>query len=393
MSRNRIKLEITSADIASLLSDLTNVGILLFDIKHTGDISFLCTIRRKDYGFVIQRIKQRGDHFRVVREAYLYSVINRLLHRPVFIVCLALLAVLSAYVPGRILFVEVSGNRAVPTALILEKANENGVRLGAKRKKVRSEQVKNDLLAAIPELQWAGINTSGCVAVISVEERCAPMKMLEEAQVANVVAVRDGRVISCVVSQGNPMCCVGDAVKAGQVLVSGYIDMGIKVRAVKAKAEILAQTIRSMDIITPATYAKRYEKTESGVKISLLIGKKLINFNNDSGISGSTCVKMYSRKYMTLPGGRTLPLGLLIVRCDQYTVDNDSLTAASAEDLVKKASADYLKKQMVCGQILQSNEVFRNCSDLYMLSGEYICSEMIGKTANEERIYRNGKNS
>ena len=33
MSRNRIKLEIPSADRASLLSDLTNVGILLFDIN------------------------------------------------------------------------------------------------------------------------------------------------------------------------------------------------------------------------------------------------------------------------------------------------------------------------------------------------------------------------
>ena len=38
---------------------------------------------------------------------------------------------------------------------------------------IRSEKVKNSLLQRIPQLQWAGINTDGCVAVISVREKTA----------------------------------------------------------------------------------------------------------------------------------------------------------------------------------------------------------------------------
>ena len=54
---------------------------------------------------------------------------------------------------------------------ILERAEYCGVHFGAKAGSVRSEQVKNRLLFEIPELRWAGVNTTGCTAVITVAER------------------------------------------------------------------------------------------------------------------------------------------------------------------------------------------------------------------------------
>lgn len=39
--------------------------------------------------------------------------------------------------------------------------------------------MKNALLSAIPELQWAGVNTYGCRAVISVRERTLPERKPE----------------------------------------------------------------------------------------------------------------------------------------------------------------------------------------------------------------------
>lgn len=391
MRKNKMLLEITSADISGILQELSNAGIMLYHVKNRDTLSFTCAIRRADYKYIASRVKQRGDHCRVIQDNVFHITVRNLAERPVIGSCIMLLLFMTLFLQGRILFVEVEGNQNVPAALILEKANENGLRLGATRKRVRSEQMKNSLLEAIPDLQWAGINTKGCVAVISVEERSETAPKADDSQVASVIAARDGRVISCIVAQGNPMCSAGQAVKEGQVLVSGYIDAGITVRAVKAEAEVLAQTIRTTDVLTPEYCVKRQDKKTSTMKISLLIGKKLINFNNGSGIPGDRCVKMYSRKYMTLPGGRVLPIALVITHSEQYAIYDEPVAEADADKMLQDTAYDYTLSQMVSGQILHAEEIFRRKGNAFFLSGEYICSEMIGRIRYEESIYRDGK--
>jgi sporulation protein YqfD len=306
-----------------------------------------------------------------------------LLARPVLIMGWVVLLMLTLYLPERVLFLRVEGNGQIPARYILEKAEGCGISFGINRRQLRSEQIKNRLLEEIPQLQWAGINTYGCVAVISVRERSMIQEYNQEHTVSSIVAQRDGVVQSCTVTRGTAICRVGEVVVKGQVLISGFTDCGLSIRADRAEGEVMALTHRTLKAVTPEKGAVRCEYYPSKKNFSLIIGKIRINFYKDSGILDTTCVKMYSENHLTLPGGLTLPVVLAVE--EQLPCSKMDTASGSGEETLTAFATRYLQSQMIAGQILHRQERLEAGS----LEGEYACLEMIGQVRYEESITEN----
>ena len=292
-----VRVRITCADIPSLLYAAGKQGIALSNLVYVDELNICTILDRSDLTALKKLVASKGAELAVEQKAGLFWRIISLKKRPVLIGGFLLLLFLSCYLPGKILFVEVHGNETVPARRILEQAHASGISFGASRREVRSEQVKNKLLGAIEQLQWVGVNTYGCRAVISVKERTAAETEVSDTGVSSIVAARDGVIQSCTVTKGNPLCSVGQAVQKGQILISGYTNCGILIQATQAEGEVFAQTRHNLEAVTPLIYAQKGESVKTIRKYSLLIGKKRINFDKDSGISGATCDKMYSEYY------------------------------------------------------------------------------------------------
>lgn len=251
-----VHLELTSAETARTFSAFNEAHIPVFHLAQSGDLSATFWVRRGDYPKISRLCAKRGDKLRILKKRGIYWAGIRLLHRPILIFALLLLLILGAFLPSRVLFVRVDGNENVPSRQILAAAEDCGVGFGASRRYVRSEKVKNALLQSIPELQWAGVNTSGCVATVSVRER----NSREEGEVStaqHIVADRDGFILSADVTRGTALIHTGQTVRKGETLVSGYSDCGICIRATGADGEIFAQTRRDFRGISPAQWAVR----------------------------------------------------------------------------------------------------------------------------------------
>ena len=298
-----VEVTITCADPAQVMTMLEQGGVELRNVRIADELTLVLLIRRRQTGLLLALCDKRGLDAQISNRVGLYWRLNALLHRPVLLLGILGMILLGLYLPSRVLFVQVEGNVHVPGRLILETAANCGVRFGAERDHVRSEKMKNTLLEAMPQLQWAGVNTRGCVAVISVRERQEQTRENISAEVGSIVASRDGVITSMMTTRGNAVCKVGQAVKAGQLLISGYTDCGISIRADRAEGEIFAQTDRDLTVVYPTDRQQRRQTTGLETKYSLIIGKNRINFYFGSGISGSSCVKMYKENYMTLPGG------------------------------------------------------------------------------------------
>jgi len=386
-----VTVEVTSADISGFLTAVSGSSVSLFQVVHMGDLVVQIHIYRSDYPSLMQLAHRRGERIRLLHKDGVYWSMKGLLRRPLLAVGALLLIVIASYLPTRVLFVKVEGNAKIPEKLIIEQAQMCGIDFGASRREVRSERVKNNLLSAIPQLQWAGVNTYGCVAVISVQERTDVEQELQQHGVSSIVAVRDGIIASCTVTKGNPLCKTGQAVKAGEVLVSGYTDLGICIQATTAEAEIFAETKHELLVVTPVNYSKKGETTHVEKKFSLLIGKKRINFYKGSGISDATCDKMYSEYYLTLPGGFQLPVAVVV---EQWTVyDNQTVSTASqtVDTCAQQFAQDYLRRQMVSGRVIAQDETDERTDELYCLYGRYTCLEMIGRVRSEEIIENHGE--
>lgn len=384
-------IEMISASPAEMLTAINDNGITVFDIVQTGDLSVKGNIYRSDYIRMEKLLARRGEEMKIIQKKGVFWTIAGLRKRPVLLVALAIYMVLIFYLPTRVLFVRVEGNQTVSAIKILEEAENCGIYFGASRREVRSERMKNALLAAVPQLQWAGVNTVGCVAVISVQERSIAPENGVTGGVSSIVAKCDGVIQELTVLRGNALCKVGQAVKAGQVLVSGYTDCGITVKAETAEAEVYAETRHALEVITPVLFDERMVQIREETNYSLLIGKKLINLFKGSGISDSSCVKMYKKYDLTLPGDFRLPVGLITEHYFFYDQQSTSESDENAFSWVKCQSEEYLLEQMLAGKILETELVTQLRADVFYQYGEYACLEMIGQVHSEEILQGNGK--
>ena len=388
----RLRIRLRSADPAQVLKLISENGVHIQGITPAEDaITLTFWIPRLEYPTLERLVRKKGLDMEVIGRGGLYWSGIRMLHRPVLLLGLAILLFLCIYLPSRVLFFQVEGNRYVPTNFILEQCQQVGIRFGASRSEVRSERVKNALLEVIPQLQWVGVNTSGCVATVTVKERPLEDPPEQTFAFSSIVAARDGVITGCTASSGNLLCRPGQAVKKGQVLISGYNDYGLTIQLTQAQGEVYARTSREFSVLTPAISGIQSEKIGSTKKYAIIIGKKRINFYKGSGISGTTCDKMYSERYLTLPGGFQLPICLVTEVWTQYQCSPHEADADRSEQLLKEFADNYLPSVMIAGKVLQSTQQITKENDAYLLSGNYACLEMIGREVSEEIITPDGK--
>ena len=371
--------EITSAAVSDLLTLVNKRGFCLSNIHYIDELRIQVVLPGTNIRKFRKLINEQGGTMKIVSRCGMLFALKRMLQRPIMLMGFLLWFFLLMYLPTRVLFIYVEGNNTVDDKEIIEAAERSGVCFGASRRYVRSESVKNNLLSEISTLQWAGINTYGCVAVISVKERSIPQYERQEPLFGSIVAMRDGIISQITVTSGNKLCDIGQAVRKEQVLVSGYTDCGIHVRAERAEAEIFALTNRHVQALTPTIGIKRLSANGAKTQYSIQIGKKIINLYKYSRIPDRECVKMYSQNYLTLPGGFELPISLITERICIFEEQPICISDIDATDWMEDAVRSYLVQDMVAGRILRTISERKIDNGLCYLKGSYICNEIIGK--------------
>lgn len=373
-----MEVAITSACPEEALLAINEQNISVFSVKTSGSLTMGFQIYRRDYPALRRLCEKRGETLEVKDRKGIFWTAVKMANRPVLTIGITCLLVSAFLLPRYVLFVQVDGNHGIPTNQILEAAGECGICFGASRREVRSERVKNALLSALPQLQWAGVNTRGCVAVISVRERSEPEREKTETAVSSIVASRDGVIVDCTASRGTLLCTPGQAVKSGELLISAYTDCGIAIQATAAQGEVYAQTIRNMEAIFPSQWTLKTEPQGKVRSVSLLIGKKRINLWKDSGIWDATCGRMYAEYYVTLPGGYQLPLALCIDTYSRYQLNPVAISRKEAEAIFDVYERRTLPQQMVAGEVLSGDRFVTAEEGIYRMQGSYVCREMIG---------------
>ena len=378
-----VMLELTSADCMGNMRQLSDKGVEIRNIRVVGELTVRFQLRWHDLKLVRGFCEKKGLKLETLGRTGFLHRISPVFSRPVLLVGLVIMFLLCIYIPEHILFVTVEGNSAIPANQILEAAEECGVRLGVSRRSIRNETLKNQLLSRIPELQWAGINTYGSMAVITVRERQNTPEINELQGYTNIVAERDGVVLSCTITRGTGKISLGQAVKKGDILVSGISDYGISRVTGPAEGEILATTFREIVAITPDFRWQRTETTPQETRFSIRIGKKRINLYKCSGILGGSCVKMKLEYVLTLPGGLTLPFVLIRETVSDSVIRHESLGEDGMAAELTAFARNYLQTSMIAGQIVSASESCRGDAGI-RLTGVYNCQEMIGRVRHEE---------
>lgn len=387
MRKNRLfsgrnLLIISSADPINVIRRLNATGAEIFNVTQVDEFTMQLETSKQPDSSILPILERYADKYQIIRRQTFVNILQSFIKRPFILFETVILLLLTLYLPTHVLFVQVNGNANIPKSQIISVACTCGIRLGASRKEVRSEQIKNQMLSALPQLEWIGVNTYGCVAEISVRERAVPEENRKNHTIGSIVASRDGIILDCTTSQGTQLCKPGQAVTKGQLLVSGYTGCGAYIQGALAEADIHALTTRKLTIVVPNTMYGRNEVIRSERRFRLIIGNILINFYKDSGISPTTCVKIQKEHPLTLPGGFTLPICIVEEQVTHY-----KFSPAEAETIwAYESGQEYLKSQMIAGKILSKDVLAVPGNGATEYEGTYFCTEMIGQLKIEETI-------
>lgn len=385
-----VDLKVTSAYPPDTLQRIQKTGICVYDVNMKDSFTLCFSAHRRDVDQIMRLCEKKGERVDVEgASGYIYSI-RSTLRRPVFLAAIALWLFLALWLPTRVLFVQVSGNTSLPDAYIIECAADCGIRMGTSTKSVRSEQVKNALLSKIPLLDWAGVNTSGCIATVSVKEKATSQPSDEDVYISDLCSSQDAIVKEVTVRSGTKLCNVGQAVKKGQPLISCYVDDGQILRFTGALGEVYGNTQRQLTSVTALNVCQRTDVLEEKTNFYLIIGKNTINFSKDSGILDATCDKMYTIRQLSLPGGFTLPIAIVTEHITTFATETIILSESDCSWLSEYAE-NYLADDLVAGSIFSARTAGILLGDVYTVSGIYDCTEMIIDFEHKGTQQRDGK--
>ncbi len=161
------------------------------------------------------------------------------------LICLAVLYVLSLHIWA----IEFDGNSYFTDELLRKTLTEQGYDTGMRKASIVCDDLEMMLRETYPEITWVSAQISGTRLYIQIRENTGILTVEEAQEVpCDLVASCDGVITEIITRSGTPMVKAGDTVTAGQILVSGVVELfndskeKVGEHLVQADADVLAQT-------------------------------------------------------------------------------------------------------------------------------------------------------
>lgn len=386
--RGTVRLRITGAVPERCINRFTQCGLRFWGLCREDALHYTFYAYEKDAPALRRQALRCMASAEVIERHGLKQRYGGLKRRPVLLLGL-LLALAATFVLQEFVWImDVQGAETQHDEEILRALETLDIHPGTWGPSIDQQLTKHRMLSLLPKLSWLAVNRSGGILHVLVTERMTPQVQTPPYRVANIVAARDGVLTQVSVLEGMKLCAPGQVVSEGQLLVSGYEDYGLMVRAVCANAEIYARTWHSGTVITPEIeYVKEYTGRE-WTQRTLILGRKRINLSGNSGISLPNCDKMINEKKLSLPGGETFRIILETATYREYRLTSRAVQAENAGALLRGAWLRMTKDSLLAGAVELTEATMLRADGYYILNAVSTCMEMIARVVPAEELYK-----
>ena len=225
---NIVWLKINSSSYYNILIKLNDIGITIYDNKKEKKY-ILIKINLNDY----EKIKKYLKSYKVsiYSNTGLLKVKDISKKYIVFIISIIISIILLILANNLIFRVDIKSNNKNIRELLnteLKKHNLGVMKLKKSHKEIESI-VKNIIDNNKDTLEWIEIKYDGLLLIVNVTEKTIN-KIDEEKSYCNVIAKKDGKILSMGLQRGVPLKEINDYVYKDDVIVSGAITHNEKVK-------------------------------------------------------------------------------------------------------------------------------------------------------------------
>jgi len=371
-------------DGASLLNAFMEYGIQYRDF-HGGEddtVSFKCSSYS---ALAVDRVcRKKNIAIKKVREVGIPPVIYRYRNRIGLFLGAIFAIIMIALSDNYIWDIQVSGNESVTYSRVVEALAEQGMTVGSKIDGLDVDKVKTAVMVDSDTISWMSINIIGTVAHVQIREVKQP-EPETPLRPANVVASMDGQIEYLEVFQGDAAVRSGEAVKKGDVLISGVRDSKLGGFSVtRANGKVFAVTSHTFSVEIPYEYEKKIYGKAKKSEISVIFFGKEIKVFKYSGNEGVFCDTIESVDMLRLYGNVKVPIGIRTLNSVECETTTETRTPEEAMEIAYYRLERQIAASLPDAQILQKDIRGEIGDDSYVLTCTVKCIENIAETVEFE---------
>lgn len=369
---------LTGGFIERFLNLCTRAGLPVFNTVRRPDSLSACTTARS-YRQMRPIAKKTGVRMRLAYKRGLPFILQRY-HKRVGLLAGAVFFALFLGVMSRFIWsIEITGNENLSEGYILENLARCGIHERAYIGSIDTLSAERQMMVITPELSFIAINLRACTAQVQLGERELPPEMIDTADPCNIIAARAGRIVEMEVYDGTPAVKVGDGVREGELIVSGYME-GLRVKrgyAVHARARVIAEFEQEVHIEIPLHEQLREPVGETKTKRSLqLFGLRIPLYL--SGAPKGPC-DLTTRTVQPVVLGLRLPLQIVAESYQPVAVQTIKRSEEQAREQAQKELWQYQQDFSSIGEVMGKTASGKLSGERYVLDAVFTMRQDIAR--------------
>ncbi len=319
-------------------------------------------VRASDFKQMVGFVRKSKSRLVILEKRGLPFFLRRYRGRSLFaagvLVCAALLYLMSL----RIWSIDFDGNLRFTDELLLETLRDAGYETGMEKDGIVCDSLELMLRETYPEITWVSAQIKGTRLIVQIRENTGVLTVepVDETP-CDLVAAKDGVITEIITRSGTPLVKAGDAVTAGQVLVSGvvelYNDSGEKTgeHQVRADAAVKAATADTYEDRFSLEHQVKWYTGRERYQLTLrILGRELFLDGNIRGFDLYDTVSEQGQ--LTIGEDFYLPVSWQWTTLREYEEQTALYSEEKARRLAEEALDRYQQNLLEKGvQIIEKN--------------------------------------
>ncbi len=369
----------------------SNHHLFLWNIVNYGDY-YTMNISLKNFYKLKGLTRKTGTRVVITGRYGLPFLSVRMWRRRIFLAGLLGSLAFWIWMSGFIWAVEIDGNYFVTTDVFQDFLNANGIRTGVKKGQIDIETLEESIREHFDIVTWTSARIDGTRLLIQVKENDL-IKMDEgkketginkENTGMDLVAQKEGVIVSMVTRSGVPLVKAGAEIQKGDILVEGGVPIYNDDGTVKrydycvADADIMLQCIYSLaEDIDEKHEEKKYTGKEKKQPFLILGTRKISTpllgrkFEKYDVIEEKHQLKLFKNYYLPVY------IGSYLVR--EYEVEEEIYTKEQVKELFEGKIQKFIETLQEKGvQIIEKNVTIKRAFGTWKMDADFLAVEKTG---------------
>ncbi len=251
----------------------SRMNMVLWDLKPIED-GFQFYISKKAFGMIEGALEKTGTEVRVIHKFGIPFLIQKYRKHFCFLAGIGFALFLLIFMSQFIWKIDIQGNSYYSSQVLLKGLREEGISYGSWKNSINCKELQTLIRKKYEDITWVSAKIEGTRLYLEIQERLKGTEdeeasLSDEDTASDLVASHDGVIVSITTRQGTPLVTAGDSVEAGDLLVSGTVEIQndegevTSRKYVASDADVVIHTTLSYSDSFSRTYEK---KTLTGKK-------------------------------------------------------------------------------------------------------------------------------